>query len=51
MKVTPITEKTIQQANCDWIKAQAEELKALFDMTIRQLHLIKRELFLQSIQQ
>lgn len=29
MKAKEISEKTIQKAHCDWIKAQAGEIKAL----------------------
>lgn len=39
MKAEQITEKTIQKAHCDWIKAQAEEIKALLqynDNTIQE---------------
>lgn len=38
MKSIEITEKATQKANCDWIKAQVNELKALLqydDSTVR----------------
>lgn len=57
MMAMDITERTIQKANCDWIKAQASEIKALLkydDKTVllnKQRALSGIETAMQSLQE
>lgn len=42
MKVKDVSEKTMQKAHCDWIKAQAVELKALLQYDSKTVMLNKQ---------